>query len=106
MARVHTLTPLALAAETLRFKDARLPTLLFRMRARNWPDTLTEAEREDWDAWRFERLTDPERGAAITIDAFEARAAELAVEHAGDPQRLALLEALGAWAERVMDAGI
>jgi exodeoxyribonuclease I len=106
MARLHGLTPQALAAEQPRFQDARLPTLLFRMRARNWPDTLTEAEREDWDAWRFERLTDPERGASLTVDAFEARLTELAAEHAGDPERLRLLTALGAWGERVMDAGL
>ena len=105
MARLHGLTPQVLAAEQPRFQDARLPTLLFRMRARSWPETLTEAEREDWDAWRFERLTDPAAGASISIDAFEARLAALAEEHADNPERLALLSALTAWGERVMDAG-
>lgn len=106
MARLHGLTPQALAGEHPRFQDARLPTLLFRMRARSWPETLTENEREDWDAWRFERLTDPEQGASVTIDAFEARLAELGEAHAEDPAKQQLLAELADWGERVMDAGV
>jgi exodeoxyribonuclease-1 len=79
--------------------------MLFRYRARNWPETLDEAERETWDGYRFERLTDPEGGASIALDAFEERLVALREEHAADPERLALLDALAEWAERLMDAG-
>jgi len=100
--------PAALAQET-RFDDRRLPTLLFRLRARNWPETLTEEEREDWDAWRLERLTDPESAAgqtaSITVDDYQQRLAELRAESASAPDRLALLDALEAWADKIMDAG-
>ena len=110
MARLQGLAPPALAAEQPRFADARLATLLFRMRARSWPETLTEAEREDWDAWRFERLTDPAAGASIGIEAFEARIAELRAELAdgavADAARLRLLDDLAAWGERLMDAAL
>ena len=41
-----------------RFEDARLPTLLFRLRARNWPETLTESEVRDWTAWLNDTLDD------------------------------------------------
>jgi exodeoxyribonuclease-1 len=108
MARLHRLAPQALASERPRFQDQRLPTLLFRMRARSWPETLSDAEREDWDAWRFERLTDPAQGASITIDDYAARLAELRAQpdgQAGDPGRRRLLDELDAWGERVMDAG-
>jgi exodeoxyribonuclease-1 len=104
MARLHQLAPQALASEHPRFDDPRLPTLLFRMRARSWPETLSEAEREDWDAWRFERLTDPDAGASITINDFDARILELKAEAADDPERMQLLDDLAAWGERVMDA--
>jgi exodeoxyribonuclease-1 len=104
MARLHRLAPQALASEHPRFDDPRLPTLLFRMRARSWPETLSEAEREDWDAWRFERLTDPDAGASITINDFDARILELKAEAADDPERMQLLDDLAAWGERVMDA--
>jgi exodeoxyribonuclease-1 len=104
MARLAGLTPERLAHEQPRFSDSRLPTLLFRMRARSWPWTLSEDEREEWDAWRFERLTDPEAGASITIDGFEARLLELRSECAGDDSAIAILERLQAWGEHVMSA--
>jgi exodeoxyribonuclease-1 len=47
------------------------------MRARSWPETLTEAEREDWDAWRFERLTDPDGAAPSPSTPSRQRLAEL-----------------------------
>lgn len=104
MQRLQGLSPAALAAEQPRFQDSRLPTLLFRMRARSWPETLSEAEREDWDAWRFERLTDPAQGASVTIDAFDARIAELHPTLADDPARVRVLDELTAWGEQIMDA--
>jgi exodeoxyribonuclease-1 len=105
MQRLRTLTPQVLADEHPRFEDPRLPTLLFRMRARSWPETLSDGEREDWDAWRFERLTDPDAGGSLTIDAYEQRIAELRGSRAGDAAALAVLDALEQWGEQVMDAG-
>jgi exodeoxyribonuclease-1 len=104
MARLRALTPRELAGAQPRFDDPRLSTLLFRMRARSWPETLSEAEREDWDGWRLERLTDPDAGGSITLDAFEQRVAELRAERADDAARLALLDELARWSEQIMDA--
>ena len=104
MEQLHTLTPRELAQTQPRFDDPRLPTLLFRMRARSWPESLTEGEREDWDAWRFERLTDPDAGGSLTIDGFEQRTAELRHEHATDRSTLDLLDDLDEWAQQIMDA--
>ena len=105
MEQLHALPPRELADVQPRFDDPRLLTLLFRMRARSWPETLTESEREDWDAWRFERLTDPDAGGSLTIDGFEQRIAELRHEHAGNQSTLDLLDELEDWAQQVMDAG-
>ena len=104
MEQLRGLTPAELIDALPRFEDARLPTLLFRMRARSWPETLTETEREDWDAWRFERLTDPEAGASITIDAYEAKLASLRAERSNDSRALAVLDRLQGWGEQVMTA--
>jgi exodeoxyribonuclease I len=41
------------------FDDARLETMLFRYRARNYPETLSTAERERWDHDRHNKFTDP-----------------------------------------------
>ncbi|MDO8332361.1 MAG: exodeoxyribonuclease I, partial [Pseudomonas sp.] len=51
--------------------DARLPELLFRYRARNFPHTLTLDEAERWQLFCKQRLTDPQFGAPNTLDAFE-----------------------------------
>ncbi|WP_462320447.1 exodeoxyribonuclease I [Halochromatium sp.] len=104
MDELGCLSPSELAETEPHFEDARLPTLLFRMRARSWPETLTESEREDWDAWRFERLTDSGAGASITIDAYEAKLLSLRAERRGDPSALAVIDRLEDWGEQVMTA--
>ncbi len=102
---LHRLTPEELARAKPHFEDPRLPEMLFRYRARNWPETLSPDEREAWDVYRLERLTDPEGGGSITLDQYQQRLAELAESEAGNPASLAVLEALADWAETVMDAG-
>jgi exodeoxyribonuclease-1 len=103
MARLRNLTPQELAEQRFVFQDPRLPEMLFRYRARNWPRSLGEEEREEWDAYRLQRLTEQDSGSSITLDAYQERLSELGAESAGDPERLALLGELAQWAERVMD---
>ncbi|MBK5966676.1 exodeoxyribonuclease I [Thiocystis minor] len=103
---MHRLSPAELAQASPVFEDARLPRMLFRYRARNWPESLTSEEREDWDAERLTRLTDPDGGGSIQIDHYEQRLMELTEIHAADPGKLKILEALSGWAEQVLDAAI
>jgi len=102
--RLCQLPPEALSAAQPRFDDPRLPEMVFRYRARNWPETLTPDERETWDAYRLTRLTDPSGGGSITIDQYEQRLTELAEVHATDPAKIAVLEALSEWGDSLMDA--
>ena len=106
MDAVHRLAPNELAGHAPTFEDPRLPRMLFRYRARNWPETLTPDERADWDEDRFARLTDPAAGGGIQIDQYEQRLLELTEAHADDPARLQILESLSDWAERIFDAGL
>jgi exodeoxyribonuclease-1 len=103
MARLRVLTPQELAEQRLVFEDPRLPEMLFRYRARNWPHSLSEEEREEWDAARLQRLTEPDSGASVTLDAYQERLAALREESSDDPARLALLDDLEQWADRLMD---
>nr|WP_207148341.1 exodeoxyribonuclease I [Thiococcus pfennigii] len=103
--RLRRLAPEDLAVGRPMFEDPRLPEMLWRYRARNWPETLSDEEREEWDAYRLARLTDPEAGGSIVLDAFEQRLGELRAECHGAPAKLAVLDELAAWAEQVMDAG-
>jgi exodeoxyribonuclease-1 len=103
MERVRQLGPEELRSAHFVFQDRRLPKMLFRYRARNWPQSLSREEREEWDAYRFERLTDPEGGGSITVDEHARRLDELRSELSGDPRAAAVILDLERWAERVMD---
>ncbi|OHC29369.1 MAG: exodeoxyribonuclease I [Pseudomonadales bacterium RIFCSPLOWO2_12_59_9] len=69
--QVRRAEPEELARPVWPFDDARLPELLFRYRARNFPHTLTLDEAERWQLFCRQRLTDPQFGAPNTLDAFE-----------------------------------
>ena len=101
--RLRALEPGELAHARTGFDDERLPELLLRYRARNFPHTLNEAERARWLAHRTGRLMDGE-GGALTIAALFDRIDALA-ETVHDERGQAVLEALYAWAEHVAPEG-
>lgn len=53
---VRESTPEQLVMLNLPFRDRRLPEMLFRYRARNFPETLDDLEQQRWDAFRQTRL--------------------------------------------------
>jgi exodeoxyribonuclease-1 len=95
--QVRSTPPEALGLANFAFRDPRLPELLFRYRARNWPATLSAAERERWDRYRRERLLADSGLSESTLPAYAAEIERLRGEHAGDPAKLALLDKLAAW---------
>jgi len=96
LAQVRATPPQQLAVRAFPFRDARYPELLFRYRARNWPETLDAGERARWEAFRQARLTRHTALTGLTLDEYFARLAELR----NDPlaqDRLPLLDQLQAW---------
>ncbi len=81
MARVRSLDASALASLGQPFQDERLNTLLFRYRARHFPDALTDEEREAWQQWRRQRLIDDPELASIRWPEFQQRINELKGTH-------------------------
>ncbi len=102
---VRTTPERQLGARDFGFRDPRLPELLFRYRARNWPETLSAPERERWDAYRRHRLRDDTGLSELTLPAYFAEIQALRTTHAGDGARLALLDQLEHWG-REIDAGL
>ncbi|MDG2524742.1 exodeoxyribonuclease I [Stenotrophomonas sp. HITSZ_GD] len=94
---VRASTPQALATLSDRFTDPRLPELLFRYRARNWPGSLDADEQQRWDDYRRRRLVDDNGLSEVTFEQFWAQIAELRAAHADAPGRLALLDQLAGW---------
>ncbi|MEZ5572010.1 MAG: exodeoxyribonuclease I [Halioglobus sp.] len=72
MDRLRTLTPEQLSSEQFDFEDARLPEMLFRYRARNYPQSLLPEEQAAWEEFRYHRLTEPESGSAYCMEEFHA----------------------------------
>jgi len=68
LTHLRTLTPQQLAQTPINFDDPRLEELLFRYRARNFPDTLSTEETQRWETHRAARLFDGE-GGTRTLDA-------------------------------------
>ncbi|WP_060482476.1 exodeoxyribonuclease I [Pseudomonas sp. NBRC 111119] len=88
---VRTSDPAQLGHGQWMFDDPRLPELLFRYRARNFPDTLNGQEQQRWQDFCRQRLLDPQWGAPNTLGDF-AKALELAWPGA-DPAGQQVLQA-------------
>ncbi len=100
--RLRELQPGQLATRHPAFHDARLEELLFRYRARNFPDTLGDEEGTRWHAHCAARLHGG-AGGALTLAAYLERIDTLAqaAAEAGDERSQALLEALVDYAESI-----
>ncbi|MBX2808273.1 MAG: exodeoxyribonuclease I [Cellvibrionaceae bacterium] len=77
---MRSAAPEQLAGYASQLQDKRLQTLLFRYRARHYPHTLTEDERNLWQQWCYRRLTDYEAGASIVLDDYFERLAALSAD--------------------------
>jgi len=92
-----------LASTSFAFEDSRLPEMLFRYRARNFPDSLTPDESAQWQEYRFSYLTDPDMGASICMGQYQQEIEELlAGEGLSDAQRK-LLEQLLEYGDSLLD---
>lgn len=98
MKKIHQLPPADLAGRSWPFQDARLPLMLLRYRARNWPDTLDPQEWQAWQRDRLGRLQQPPGAAWYTLEAFENDLARARTVHKGAPEKTQTLDRLEAWA--------
>ena len=78
------------------FQDKRLNTLLFRYRARNFPQTLDQDELLRWQNFCQSRLLNGEFGARMTIAQFQQQLTALA-QTEPDHRTQTLLAELSAW---------
>ena len=101
-AAVRATSPQALATREFGFQDARLAELLFRYRARNWPQSLDAAERARWDDYRRLRLHGGRALGEQDYAGFRAELDALRAENARDGHRLALLDQLDAWGQELV----
>lgn len=82
------------------FEDERLGEMLFRYRARHYPDSLTDTEAAEWQEWRANRIQYAPDGG-LSIDEYQALVSELPEHIGGDPKKMQILMDLQAWGERL-----
>jgi len=96
---LRTLSGEQLARARTGFDDPRLDELLWRYRARSFPDTLTPEEAQRWEAHRAARLLEGQ-GGMRTVDQFFAEIDQLS--ETADERAEEILGALYDWAEAIV----
>ncbi len=90
-----------LASRSFPFQDSRLTELLFRYRARNFPETLSADEATRWREHCHQRRHDLAAGGGLCRAELDARVERLRGEHAGAPEKLEILDAVSDWAAQL-----
>lgn len=100
MEQVRRASPQTLATQPFVFQSPNLNELLFRYRARNWPETLSDDESQRWEAHRRERLIGEHPASSLNLDRYRQSIGELRElpEHQG---REALFDSLDAWGKNI-----
>ena len=99
--QVRTTPPEALGLADFAFRDARLPEMLFRYRARNWPQTLDHGEWARWNDYRRWRLQGESGASEYSFLRYADEIATLRVVHAQDTDKQVLLDRLEAWGREI-----
>jgi exodeoxyribonuclease-1 len=100
MDRIRKSSPEELRKLKLTFDDPRLPEMLFRYRARNFPESLNAEEKQRWNEFRKERFTDPALSPR-TMNRFLAEIEELQCGEQTTGAELVILEELLEYAESI-----
>jgi exodeoxyribonuclease-1 len=99
---LRALNPQELAEASFVFEDSRLPEMLFRYRARNYPDSLSPEERALWEEFRFMRITEPDDGRGYGMEEFQAEIENLLGSGELSAAQQALLEQLLEYADGLL----
>ena len=91
----------SLVEQDVTFEDPRLPEMLFRYRARNYPETLTGEEAERWEQFRSQRLMSPGKGWR-SLEDYGLILQKLAADPELPPQKLQILEDLHLYGESLI----
>jgi exodeoxyribonuclease-1 len=95
--KVLAIPPAELGQHVWSFQDPRLPLMLFRYRARNFPGTLSQREADQWDKDRRRRLVETQDPDYFTMRDFRAAMEAARKEHAQSAPAQRILDQLEEW---------
>ncbi len=99
--QVRAAKPEELAGLHPAFDAPKLAELLFRYRARNWPESLSGEERGRWEDYRRARLTEPGAGGSITLDEYRRVLSRMVVDTSLTPGQREVIDALLDWPQEL-----
>ena len=98
---VRRTPPAELASRQFAFSDPRYTEMLFRYRARNYPQTLSVDDAARWQAFRTQKLTRPADARALSLEEYFATIDTLRADAAVTASQQALLDQLQDWGLRI-----
>jgi exodeoxyribonuclease-1 len=101
MDKIRSTEPGKLGQQEWPFKDPRLTEMLFRFRARNYPDTLSANESRQWQTQRLGRLSQPADDRQLTPETFALEISAARQSHQGDNRARDILDQLEAWGNEI-----
>lgn len=101
MDQVRQLSPEELSSAGFNFEDPRIPEMLFRYRARNYPDSLNTDEKQRWNGYRRQRFGTKQSEADLDYVSFIAAIDNQLANTALSEQKQQLLHELKAWGSEI-----
>ena len=83
------------------FDDRRLPEMLTRYLARNYPDQLNSEQREEWEEHRRLKLLQKDGGGSLTMEQYFNRLNELAMDETLPDSKRLMLQDLADYAQGI-----
>ncbi|MFT5769449.1 MAG: exodeoxyribonuclease-1 [Lysobacterales bacterium] len=97
MNKILLTKPVDLASLALPFQDKRLTAMLFRYRARNFPETMSSQEAEKWLVDRKYRATHPPVHGKPGLEELHNEVKLLKLKSGNDPHENRILDQLDSW---------
>lgn len=90
------------AQHNLNFQDARIAEMLFRYRARNFHDSLSEEENLTWKLYCQKKLAGELPNCSLSMQSFNETLQQLKQKHQNDIKTLTLLDELSSYGQSLM----
>ena len=100
---IRSYTAEQISNANLHFEDSRLPELLLRYKARNFPETLSDEETLRWEEYRQLRLFGIENTKSLTVPLFKQKIEELKADPTQYPDRQHLLDELNEYVDAIAE---
>ena len=99
--RIHTTPPAELPDLNLRWEDPRIPEMLWRYICRNYPEVLSEPEKERWRSFCASRLLIPAAESAVRMPEFRKKLAAFRDDKSLPPRKKLIVAELEEYARRL-----